>query len=36
MSGHIKAVKGQGGDKNKNNRKMSLSIDDDKLLEKID
>ena len=35
MCGYIKTVKDKGGDKN-NYRKLSLSTDDDKLLEKID
>ena len=34
MSGYVKTFKDKGGDKNKNNKLMSLRIDDDKLLEK--
>ena len=34
ISGYIDTFKSKGGDKNKNNELMSLSIDDDKLLQK--
>ena len=34
MVGYVKTVKDKGGDKNKNNKLMSLHVDDDKLLEK--
>ena len=34
MSGYINTFKDKGGDKNKNNKLISLSIDDDKLFEK--
>ena len=34
MSGFVKTFKVKDGDKNKNNELMSLSIDDDSLLEK--
>ena len=36
MSGYVKTFKDKGGDKNKNNKLMSLRIDDDKLLEKCE
>ena len=32
MGGYVKTFKGKGGDKNKNNKLMSLCLDDDKLL----
>ena len=32
MSGYVKTLKDKVGDKNKNNKLMSLCIDDDKLL----
>ena len=34
MDWYVKIFKNKGGDKNKNNKLMSLRIDDDKLLEK--
>ena len=34
MSGYLKTFEVKGGDKDKNNKCMSLHIDDDKLLEK--
>ena len=34
MTGYIKTFKDKGGDKNKNNKLMSLLIDDGKLLKK--
>ena len=34
MTGYIKTFKDKGGDKNKNNKLMSLIIDDGKLLKK--
>ena len=34
MDGYVKIFKNKSGDKNKNNKLMSLRIDDDKLLEK--
>ena len=34
MSGHIQAFKNKGGDKNENNRSISLRVGDDKLLGK--
>ena len=34
MIGYIKTFKDKGGEKNKDNKSMSLDIDDDKLLEK--
>ena len=36
MSGHVKTSKDKGEDKNKNNKLMSLHIDDNKLLEKYE
>ena len=35
MSGYVKTSKEKGGDKNKNNKLMSLHIDDDKLMKEI-
>ena len=35
MIGYIKIQKNKGGDKNNNNKLMSLRIDDDKLLKKV-
>ena len=34
MIGYIKTFKDKGGEKNKDNKSISLDIDDDKLLEK--
>ena len=34
MSGYVKTFKVKDGDKNKNNKLMSLCVDDEKLLEK--
>ena len=35
MSGYVKTSENKGGNKNKNNKLMSLHIDDDQLLEKL-
>ena len=34
MSEYVKIFKDKGGDKNKNNKLISLCVDDDKLFEK--
>ena len=35
ISGYVKTFKDKGGDKNKNDKLVSLHIDDDKLMKKI-